>query len=348
MDQPWLQVRQSSRSGRLGQWEFVWSIDELKSAPTILNWAEVVHPDFQAAAMEVNRRLPTQVHLVVSSPEIRNRVVPGAILKLGITWNGQKGWVASVPLNVRFDQNGHPETNPGEGQCERELSGLEAIRRKVLRSVHDHEEGGTSANVESEQLAHSLNITTRQINQQLEVLERGGLIELSRSMGGNHSALLTVAGRQLLEEGEVDPLGTTSVNIAVGAIIQAMYGGNLQAIGNAIGSEITQNINDPAQLEMLIEKFSGQLLEAVRTELRVSDFAKYAETVSALAEELKRPKPNESSIRRLFGALSFAANIEGSIGLMERVWPHLWPLLLLAAKLIGGLGGQSTSGIPMA
>ncbi len=129
------------------------------------------------------------------------------------------------------------------------------------------------------------------------------------------------------------PQGDTQVTI--GAIIQTMSGGNVQAIGNAPDSTISQAINDPDLLQAHIEALTENLLNEVRTALQVDDLAKYLQSIQDLRERLTTDKPDPSLIKRLIGTLGFLGDIEGTIDLMTRVWPILYPLLLIVASRFG-------------
>jgi len=127
----------------------------------------------------------------------------------------------------------------------------------------------------------------------------------------------------------------TGTHITIGAIIQTMSGGNVQAVGIAQDAEISQIVNDADLLRSQIEALTENLLNEVKPALEVDDLAEYAQTIRELKEQLLAQKPDASLIQRLVRTLSLLGDIEGTIGLMTRVWPFLHPLLLIAAARLG-------------
>lgn len=124
---------------------------------------------------------------------------------------------------------------------------------------------------------------------------------------------------------------------SIGAIIHTMSGGTVQAIGEAERSTITQVINDPQILEGQVEELITQLIEAVKTELSASQLLKYTSSAQSLREELLLTQPDASIIKRLLQTLAFLGDVEGSIGLMVRVWPAVSSLLMLGAGVLHSL-----------
>lgn len=128
---------------------------------------------------------------------------------------------------------------------------------------------------------------------------------------------------------------TVSTQFNIGAIIHAMSGGNVQAVGIAKDTEISQIVNDPALLHSQVEALTERLLDEVKSVLAGNDLIGYAQAVQSFKEELLVEKPNPSLLKRFTSTLAFLADIEGTIALMVRVLPYLYPLLLIAAERLG-------------
>jgi hypothetical protein len=129
------------------------------------------------------------------------------------------------------------------------------------------------------------------------------------------------------------PYATAQYNI--GAIIHTMRGGNIQAVGVADDAEISQVVNDPALLHSQVETLTERLLDEVKSVLAGNDLIEYEQAVRDLKEQLLTEEPDLSLLKRLTRTLGLLDNIEGTIGLMVRVWPYIYPLLLIAAERWG-------------
>jgi len=124
-------------------------------------------------------------------------------------------------------------------------------------------------------------------------------------------------------------------NISIGAIINNMSGGNLQALGNIQNSSINQSINDPELLRQEVKEITENLLKEVRNCLSNQDFLVYSKAVDELRQEVLKQKPNPSIVKRIVNTIGLLGDIEGTIALMTRVWPFVQPLLLIVAAKLG-------------
>jgi hypothetical protein len=118
----------------------------------------------------------------------------------------------------------------------------------------------------------------------------------------------------------------------IGAIIQSMSGGSIQAIGFADNAEISQIVSDPALLRTQVQALAEKLLDEVKAALTGNDLVEYVQAVQEFKEELLAEKPTPSLLKRFARTLALLGDVEGTIGLMVRVWPYLYPLLLFAAE----------------
>ena len=211
----------------------------------------------------------------------------------------------------------------------------EERRDAILRIVYEHESTGTPEFMEASQIAQRLGLTTQEINEQLEILEMGGYVKLAKAGGGDHEARLQPLGKQRVKEGFKPIAITPQYNI--GAIIHSMSGGTVQAVGSASHTEISQIVNDPEMLQSQVEDLTNRLIGAVKGELAASELTVYMKTAEGLRNQLLSSEPNPSLVKRLLGTLAFLANVEGTIGLMVRVWPYISSLLMIAATILGTL-----------
>ena len=124
------------------------------------------------------------------------------------------------------------------------------------------------------------------------------------------------------------PTDPSEARFSIGAIIGSVNGGNIQAIGNAQNSEILQTINDPRLIQPFLEQLAENLLNEVKAELSVREYAKYQEAVASSKKQLSEEKPSKSAVKKLIQTISFLGDIEGSVGLMLRVWSLVQPFVI--------------------
>jgi hypothetical protein len=119
--------------------------------------------------------------------------------------------------------------------------------------------------------------------------------------------------------------------VTIGAIIQTMSGGSVQAVGVAQNAEVSQVVSDPELLRSQVEALTENLLNEVKSTLKVGELAEYAQAIQDLREQLLAEEPDPPSIRRLARTVGLLGDIEGTIALVTRVWTFLHLLLLIAA-----------------
>lgn len=145
---------------------------------------------------------------------------------------------------------------------------------------------------------------------------------------------ITNAGRDAVANNFQLPPTTSAPQVSIGAFIQTMSGGSVQAIGSIQDSEIAQIINDPDLLRAQVENLSTTLLDEVKSVLNASEFTDYRKAVQELQEQVLAEKPSPSLVKRLAQTIGFLGDVDGSIELMAKVWPFIQLLLvLIAAKL---------------
>jgi hypothetical protein len=101
--------------------------------------------------------------------------------------------------------------------------------------------------------------------------------------GPHYAAMLRPAGRQLAREGPPPPVVPT---VNIGNFINTMLGGNVQGVGLAQTSEISQVVNDAGLLSDALDTLGSQLVDAERGGLPGQELERYAQTVQELKAEL--------------------------------------------------------------
>jgi len=156
-------------------------------------------------------------------------------------------------------------------------------------------------------------------------------VYLVSSGKGNYS--ITQLGYDAVDNDfQKPPESTPQVNL--GAYINTMHGGNVQAAGYLDNSELKQIVNDPSLLSDQLENLTALLLDSVKADLEASALIKYTEAITELKEQFNSGKPDSSIITRLTGTLAFFGDIEGTISLILRVMPYINNLMLLASALL--------------
>jgi len=167
----------------------------------------------------------------------------------------------------------------------------------------------------------------------LEVLSEEGLLSWQLNSRGKKIYTVKQAGYDAVDNDfEIpDDLYTPQVNI--GAIVYEMSGGNLQAVGVA-HSEIQQIVNDPELLSSQVEALANDLIETVKAELPATDLTEYMKKVEELKAQVLANNASPSILRRLLQSIAFLGDIDGSLSLMAKIWPKVYPFLLIIAERI--------------
>lgn len=164
----------------------------------------------------------------------------------------------------------------------------------------------------------------------LEALCDEGLLE-NISSSSTPKYRIKNAARNAIVSNFNRPLEQLSSSITIGAIINSVNGGNIQAIGHSDNSEISQIVNDPMLVQSYLDEIAEKLLSEVKAELSVREYAKYQAAVESLKQQLSVEKPSEPAVKKIIQSISFLGDIEGSIGLMLRVWSLIQPFVTIVA-----------------
>lgn len=208
------------------------------------------------------------------------------------------------------------------------MESRESLRSRIIKAIYSTHHKSMTV----EQIVEVTSINKDTIEEQLEILEDQGHVELFKGDDTIFEAELTAKGKQYAVEGRQTSNPTLAYNVQ--NTIGEGNTGPITVVGIAQNSPVSQIVNDPQQLQTFVQEQCDALLEAVKSELSVAELRKYFETVNELREELLSPEPDPSTLHRIFGAASFLATAEGNIALATRVVPLLVPLLDAASKLV--------------
>ena len=168
----------------------------------------------------------------------------------------------------------------------------------------------------------------------LEVLAEEGLLSRQFNNGGDTIYTVKQAGYEAVDNNFEIPHDLLVPQISIGAIVHEMRGGNLQAVGVAL-LDVQQIVNNPELLSEQLEKIANDLVETVKGELTASELMRYIETLEKMQAQLLAEKnPSPSVLRRLVQIIAFLGDIDGSLSLMVKVWPKIYPLLLILAEKV--------------
>jgi hypothetical protein len=173
----------------------------------------------------------------------------------------------------------------------------------------------------------------------LDVLCEADLLSCRINSQGDNNYTIKQSGYDAVENDFIAPETPPSAQINIGAIIHEMKNGNVQAVGFSSHSELQQIVNDPALLKEKVDVLANQLIDAIKAELPAEQLIAYMKNVEELKEQLDAKESSPSILQKVFQALSFMGDIEGTISLMTRAWPYVYPLLVIASEKIRALAG---------
>jgi hypothetical protein len=165
--------------------------------------------------------------------------------------------------------------------------------------------------------------------------DEGMLLIVSRNNFSGHYMVKQSAYDATANDFEA-PDNSINLPLYIGAIVQQMTGGNLQAVGFSSQSEIRQVVNDPQLLHESMKMLTDVLVQEFKSDLSVDNLRAYLQAVEELNTEVAADNPSPTALKRLISALAFMGDIEGSIALSARALPHILPIISLIAEKIGG------------
>jgi hypothetical protein len=173
----------------------------------------------------------------------------------------------------------------------------------------------------------------------LDVLCEANLLASRYNSQGDKLYTIKQSGYDAMENDFTVSEALPSAQINIGAIIHEMKNGNIQAVGFSDHSQLQQTVNDPELLKQKVDDLANQLLEAIKVELPSDQLIAYMKDLEELKKQLVAEKPSPSILHKLFQALSFMGDTEGVISLTARVWPFIYPLLVIASEKLRTLAG---------
>lgn len=172
----------------------------------------------------------------------------------------------------------------------------------------------------------------------LEILREADLLGFRYNSKGNKIYTVKQSGYDAVDNNFVIPENQLPAQINIGAIIQDMNGGNIQAVGLSNYSELNQVINDTDLLHKKLDELTEQLVNVVKSELSSKQLMVYIQNLEELKKELESEKPSSSILQKLFVSISFLGDVESTISLVTRVLPYVYPFLLIASQKLAGEG----------
>lgn len=170
----------------------------------------------------------------------------------------------------------------------------------------------------------------------LDELCAEGLLEVEQKMPNDARYRITNLGRKAIAANFSLPVVSPAPPVSIGTIygpvgnIGSSQGSTFQVVNQAQDSKNEQIINDPVLLQQRVDELAASLLNAVKTDLLEAQFNQYAAAVDELKQQiLQQEKPSLN--QRVLRTLALLGDVEGTLGLMSRVWPLVQPLLALAA-----------------
>ena len=76
----------------------------------------------------------------------------------------------------------------------------QAIRQRILEILKAHDQTGSAVIYSDERLVNDLAIGVKEVQDQLDILEEEGLVEVYRAFGPSYAATITPMGKLHLED----------------------------------------------------------------------------------------------------------------------------------------------------
>jgi Fe2+ or Zn2+ uptake regulation protein len=199
-------------------------------------------------------------------------------------------------------------------------------QRKILRAIADIQGPSSAQGVTDAQIAEHISLDVQEIQDNLELLENKGLVQLAKAFGPSYSACFTAQGRTLLRDPSYGQAGAPTQVINVLNIIDSHIHNLAQAGNNAVISQPTDSTINDKIIEVIDE-----MIEAVRSSEITPELKRdYELEAAGLKAELKKSKLNLPRIREM---LSFLGDAEGTLGLATRLAPYLIALAPYISQL---------------
>lgn len=172
----------------------------------------------------------------------------------------------------------------------------------------------------------------------LEALCKVDLLGFHHNSRGTKVYTVKQSAYDAIENNFVIPENQVPTQVNIGAIIRDMSGGNVQAVGFSNNSELSQLVNDTDLLHKKLDELTEQLVDVVKSELPSKELMAYIQTIEELKKEIASEKPSPSVLQKLFASISFLGDVESAISLVTRVFPYVYPFLLIASQKLASGG----------
>jgi hypothetical protein len=206
----------------------------------------------------------------------------------------------------------------------------------LLKIIYDYVRAHSGKDIYQEEIAKTSGIDAEELEDRLKILTSDRYIRRYWTSNSATQIEMLPKGKRHVMQGYKPEETTPQVSIgSVGTYIVKMQGGNVQGIGQAVHSHVSQFANDPDALRKEFDQLADQMLEIVRGELSNPDSERYAQLVDTLRAEMLKENGEPSIVKRLLNGLALSADIEGSLTLIARLMPYILVLWNIAATKFG-------------
>ena len=204
---------------------------------------------------------------------------------------------------------------------------LHEIQWKILRAVADIQEPPFIEGVADSQVSEMLELDLQEVRDHLDLMAEAGHVELAKTFGG-YSAWLTPLGRVVLREPGYTQQRTPAQVVNILNVIDSQIQNLAQTGGQTV---ISQSVD--AAFSDDVRAIIDEMVGVVNSSGNIGPEAKQDYTLEAegLKAELGKSRLNLSRIREM---LSFLGDIEGTMGLANRLAPYLLALAPYIERLI--------------
>jgi DNA-binding Lrp family transcriptional regulator len=187
----------------------------------------------------------------------------------------------------------------------------ERILRLLIRDVKDDESLSMKA------IIAELKITPEEYMDACQELDDLGFVKKTFTIIDDYPELIpSKEGRLAFRKGFQENVSVPSIQ--AGAIFNGpVTAGNIQAIANAIDTEIQQNVSSlsPDEITKEIQQTLEKLLGQISEHLSIEQKAAYTQLAADFQKEIGQPKPDSGKLRKLLAGLGFLSDLGGTIDL---------------------------------
>jgi hypothetical protein len=209
----------------------------------------------------------------------------------------------------------------------------ERVLRFLIQEIKDNEF------LTQDEILKGVAISPEKYHKACQQLEDFDFVELFNDITDEFPALSpTKAGRQAIHRNfQASP---PPANIQAGAIFNgSVTGGNIQAVANAIDSEVQQNVSglSPDDLQKEIEQVLEKLLAQVTEHLTLKQRATYTQMAAEFQAEIAKSQPNPGKLHNLLGGLGMLSDLGGAMDFSQKTFELIvktGPYIILLSQMI--------------